>query len=436
MNATHLEKIFYHYIDTRPEIENIVNARFFETPEIREAHEIRKEFRKKYHKAPTASQLKEISKIKGIQDKLTPEKIDILYEINLSQYDNEWIQETTESWIENKNLDISVLDLVQYLKTTKISSDNVKDVVQTAKSIITDRNNIDFKFDDGLDFFDPTAHRQLIYESFSTGYPYLDTVLGGGYSPKTLLAFAGMPKVGKSIFLCNLAAAGCRNGYNTAYISFEMGDRKIIKRLGANLLGIKTAEYDRMAEDPREIKNRMSTITSDDPFKTIGCLKIKEFPTSTASTTDVENWLKKMEELKGIKFRLVVLDYINIMKNWRNPNTENTYMKIKQIAEDLRAMAMRNNWTVVTATQFSKGAFSASDVTLEQISESTGLIHTVDGLFGIIQDEMMYMNNEYFLKTLANRNEGYKNSKKRFTINYDYMRIVEDQASEIVMSQF
>lgn len=180
----------------------------------------------------------------------------------------------------------------------------------------------------------------------------------------------------------------------------------------------------------------MSTITSDDPFKTIGCLEIKEFPTSTASTTDVENWLKKMEELKGIKFRLVVLDYINIMKNWRNPNTENTYMKIKQIAEDLRAMAMRNNWTVVTATQFSKGAFSASDVTLEQISESTGLIHTVDGLFGIIQDEMMYMNNEYFLKTLANRNEGYKNSKKRFTINYDYMRIVEDQASEIVMSQF
>lgn len=60
----------------------------------------------------------------------------------------------------------------------------------------------------------------------------------------------------------------------------------------------------------------------------------------------------------------------------------------------------------------------------------------MDGLFGIIQDEMMYMNNEYFLKTLANRNEGYKNSKKRFTINYDYMRIVEDQASEIVMSQF
>lgn len=435
MNATHLEKIFYHYVDTRPEIENVINGRFFETSEIREAYEIRKEFRKKYHKSPTASQLKEISKIKGINEKLSNEKIDILYEVDLSKYDPDWVQETTESWIEFKNLDISVMDLVQYLKTTKVGTENIKDVVQTAKSIITDRNNIDFKFDEGLDFFDPSSHRQLINETFTSGFLYLDTVLGGGYSPKTLIALAGMPKVGKSIFLCNLAAQGVRNGYNAAYISFEMADRKIVKRLGSNLLGIKISEYNRMAEDPREIRNRMKTITTDDPFKTIGTLKVKEFPTSTASVVDVENWLKRVEELKGIKFKLVVLDYINIMRNWRNPNTENTYMKIKQIAEDLRAMAMRNNWTIVTATQFARGAYSASDVTLEQISESSGLIHTVDSLFGIIQDEIMYMNQEYYLKNLANRDDGYKNSKKRFTINYDYMRIVEDLNSEIIHSQ-
>lgn len=436
MNATHLEKIFYHYIDTRPEIEGIVRSRFFETPEIREAYDLRQEFRKRYHKAPTAAQLKEIAKIKGLQERLTPEKIDILYELDLKKYESEWVQETTESWVEYKNLDTSVIDLVQYLKTTKISSDNIKEVVQTAKSLITDRNNIDFKFDEGLDFFDPSAHRQATFEAFSTGFPYLDVVLGGGYAPKTLVCLAGMPKVGKSIFLCNLAASAVRNGYNTAYLSFEMADRKIVKRLGANLLGVKTSEYDRLAENPREIRDRISTISTDDPFKTIGSLKIKEFPTSTAGVPDIESWLLRVEELKGIKFKLIVLDYINIMKNWRNPNTENTYMKIKQIAEDLRAMAMRNNWTIITATQFSKGAFSASDVTLEQISESTGLIHTVDGLFGIIQDEVMYMNNEYYLKTLANRNEGYKNSKKRFTINYEYMRISEDMNSEIIQSQF
>ena len=143
-----------------------------------------------------------------------------------------------------------------------------------------------------------------------------------------------------------------------------------------------------------------------------------------------------MEERKQQKFNLVFVDYVGIMRNSRNPNSENSYMKIKQIAEDLRAMAMRNGWCVITASQFSKGAYNASDVILEQIAESAALIHTVDGLFGIIQDEIMYMNTEYYLKTLANREEGYKNTKKRFTVSYDYARITEDMNSEIINPQF
>jgi hypothetical protein len=171
-------------------------------------------------------------------------------------------------------------------------------------------------------------------------------------------------------------------------------------------------------------------------FQLPGELRVKEFPTSTAGVPDIENWLKKTQELDGKKFKLVVVDYIGIMKNWRNPNSENTYMKIKQVAEDLRAMAMRNDWCVLTASQFNRGAYSNSDVTLEHIAESSALIHTVDCLMGIIQDEMMYAASEYYLKCLANREEGYKNSKKRFTVSYDFMRIREDMDSTIIESTY
>jgi KaiC/GvpD/RAD55 family RecA-like ATPase len=431
MQSSHLEKIFYHYIDQRPELEPAVNARFYENPEIRLAHEVRSEFRKRYSTPPTAGQLKQICKLKGIQDQLSDEKIEALYEINLGEYDTEWLENTAEAWIEYKTLDSSVIDLVSYLKTTKISAENVKEVVQTAKSLISDRNSVDFKFDEGLDFFDPESHRQRAQQRFSTGYNYLDTVLGGGYSPKTLIAFAGIPKVGKSMWLCNLACQGVRQGYNVAYISLEMADTKIVKRLGCNMLNISSKEYDAVSEDLSFIKRKLSSISSE-TLSVPGAMKVKEFPTSTASVTDIENWLKRMEERKGVKFKLVVIDYIGIMRNWRNPNSENSYMKIKQIAEDLRAMAMRNEWCIVTASQFNRGAFNTNDVVLEQIAESAALIHTVDGLFGIIQDELMYMNSEYFLKTLANREEGLKNSKKRFVISYDYMRIAEDENSEII----
>jgi hypothetical protein len=130
--------------------------------------------------------------------------------------------------------------------------------------------------------------------------------------------------------------------------------------------------------------------------------------------------------MRGIKFKVIIVDYINIMKNWRNPNSENTYMKIKQIAEDLRGMAMTNNWSIITATQTKQGDFDASDLIINSAAESSGLVATVDGMFGIIQDPIMYANKEYKLKILANRDDGYKNAHKIFNVDYRYMRISED----------
>ncbi len=138
-----------------------------------------------------------------------------------------------------------------------------------------------------------------------------------------------------------------------------------------------------------------------------------------------------MQEQQGFKFKVIFVDYINIMKNWRNPNTENTYMKIKQIAEDLRAVAMRNEWAIITATQVGRSSYDSTDLTMGSVSESAALIHTIDMGYGIIQDPIMHSNREYILKVLANRDEGYKNVKKKFKINYDYMNITEDMNSEL-----
>lgn len=231
-----------------------------------------------------------------------------------------------------------------------------------------------------------------------------------------------------SIWLANMATSSIRMGYNAAYISMEMRDRKVIKRLGANLLNIKMSEYNKIARDKDKIKSRIKNIGFDN-LKTPGKLYVKEYPTSTASVQDIERWLLKMQEMKGIKFKTVFVDYINIMRNWRNPNSENTYMKIKQLAEDLRAMAVRNEWCVVTATQVNRAGFDGTDLSFSNVSESAALIHTIDAMWGIIQEATMHANNEYILKLLANRDDGHKNSKKKFNINYEYMRITEHDSN-------
>lgn len=432
MVSTHLEKIFYHYVLERPELLNVVKPRFFRTSSLSKLYEIGNNFYEKYNKQPTQQQVKELVKSLGLSEEINDQQISLLYETNLSQYEPEWLKESTEAWVEYQNLDASVQDLISYLKTTQVNVENVKDVVQTAKTIISDQNNIQFGFDEGLDFFNPDSHIQPVSDTFSSGYEYIDTVLGGGFYSKALFCFIGEMKIGKSIWLANLAANSVKLGQNTAVISLEMRDRKLVKRLGANLLGIPMKEYAEAARDTVDLKQKLGTLGYSE-LRTPGKLYVKEFPTSSAGVPDIERYLKKMEELKGIKFKVVILDYINILKNWRNPNSENTYMKIKQIAEDLRAMAMRNEWAIVTATQINRSGFGSTDLNATNISESAALGHTVDAMFGIIQDEIMHANREYILKLIANRDDGYKNSRRKFLINYDLMRITEDPNTQIML---
>ncbi len=425
MDLTHSENIILRYVIDSSTYLETCKKDFFKNEDLGEIFTAVKEFWDKYHEMPTGDQLVEAFKIKGESDRVQASEIRSIYEIDLSKYEDDWLRETTEFFIEYKNLTKSAVDALKYIQSTPVSSDNIKNVIDTFKNIIVDRNNIDFSFDEGLDFFNPNNHKQLKQNTFSSGYPFIDTVLGGGFSAKALYVFMGMPKVGKSLWLGNLAASAVKSGHNVAVISLEMIDRKYVKRMGANILGIPVGDYNDTAEDETAIKKKLNSVTYDN-LRVPGQLFIKEFPTSQASVNDVERYLKKIEENKGIKFKVIVVDYINIMKNWRNPNSENTYMKIKQIAEDLRGMAMNNNWSIITATQTKQGDFDASDLSINSAAESSGLVATVDGMFGIIQDPIMYANREYKLKILANRDDGYKNAYKVFSVDYRYMRITED----------
>ena len=426
MDLTHSENIILRNILTNPVYLETCKSEYFKNPGFQEIFLLSKKFWERYKEVATADQLKEAVKLEGKSDKIQPGEIQAVYDVDLGKYQDDWLTETTELFIEYKNLVTSAVDGVKYIQQTSVTSDNIKEVIGTFKKIVVERNNIDFSFDQGLDFFHPDNHKQLSHTTFSAGYPFIDTVLGGGFSSKSLYVFMGMPKVGKSLWLGNLAIQAVRSGHNVAIISLEMSDRKYIKRIGANLLGIPVKEYSSIADDEQKIKKKLQNLAYEN-LRTPGKLFVKEFPTSQASSADIERYLRKVEEQNGIKFKVVIIDYINIMKNWRNPNSENTYMKIKQIAEDIRGVAMSNEWAIVTATQTKQSDFDSTDLSIISAAESSGLVATVDGLFGIIQDPVMYANKEYKLKLIANREDGYKNAYKMFDVDYSYMRIMENQ---------
>jgi hypothetical protein len=159
----------------------------------------------------------------------------------------------------------------------------------------------------------------------------------------------------------------------------------------------------------------------------LGELIVKEFPTGTASAIDVENYFLKVQQNIGKKFSIIVVDYINLMRPLREQG--NVYEKIKVISEELRAVAIRNEWCIITATQIKRDAVDDQDLSMSDIAESFGLVHTVDSLFGLIRGPM---EKRMKIKLIANRDGGYTESFKMYRMSYEYAKLTEenDPASE------
>lgn len=419
------EKIFFKLSLAKPKYLQSIKAGFYTSEEIDILSRISNQFYTKYNETPTKENLLLLTqRNQRAKEKISENILDILFEVDLDQYDEDWLTSTAESWIKWRTFDTSLVDTIEFIKTTQVTPENVDSIVTKVKGLINDRNNLTFNSDLGLDFFDVESHDQRETEKVSTGYNFIDRMLGGGYDKGgNLIVYAGEQNIGKSIYLANDAANFVKMGTNTVVITAEMAAHKFVKRIGSNLLTININDYAEKAKNKDSIKRKLETV--GDGFTPPGQLFIKQFPTSQATVLDIEAYVSQIEEERQIKIGAVVVDYINILANYRNQNTENTYMKIKQIAEDLRAMGIRNDWLIVTATQITRSGYNSSDITMTDIAESAGLSHTADVMLGIIQDDLMRANNEYWLKVLKIRDGEGKGTKCKLNINWNYMRLIE-----------
>ena len=78
-----------------------------------------------------------------------------------------------------------------------------------------------------------------------------------------------------------------------------------------------------------------------------GKIIIKEFPPSSLTVPQLKAWIKKHLVEKGIKFDVIIVDYLNLFDGPGN----NLYEKIKNIAEQTRALSYYFSVPVLSATQ-------------------------------------------------------------------------------------
>jgi len=213
--------------------------------------------------------------------------------------------------------------------------------------------------------------------------------------------------------LSSLAAGFVNNGHDTLYITLEMAEEKIARLIDANLMDIKINEVQDMDRDDfvnhyRDRKNKKG-----------GRLFVREFPTTTAGTSIFRALLDDLKYKKEFEPKIIIVDYINIMKCDRFSDS-NSYTMVKSITEELRGLAVDGNYCIVSATQTNRAGAQNSDIDMTDTAESYGLPQTVDLLIGLLSSDILREKNLLIMKSLKNRLNGIVGYKFPVKTNFEY----------------
>lgn len=235
-----------------------------------------------------------------------------------------------------------------------------------------------------------------------------------------------------SLWMQNFAVKSANMGHNVLYITLEMSERKVMKRLGAMRLKIPINDYDTMSKDTDMIKRKIANLSktegSADLFdRKVGKIITKFWAAGTATISDFDNYIQKLKEKKDIKIDLVIVDYITLVAAGKGTAADNLYTKGKHLAEGLRALGAKYKCPVITGVQVAKDAWNSSDITLESVPESKAIAETADTFFAIIRTEEMKRQNLYRFKLLKQRDGDFLKSQIRLNLNSTYLTLENDQ---------
>ena len=371
-------------------------------------------FFNKYNKPISSDILTiELSNRSDITDKQLSDVITSVGALPTEEANQDWLIEHTEKFCKDKAVYNAILESIKIIdgKDDKRTQESIPHILSEALAVSFDNHVGHDYLDDAQDRFD-FYHR--VEEKLEFDLDLFNKITKGGFSKKTLNVILAGTGVGKSLFMCHVAASTLMQGKNVLYITMEMAEERIAERIDANLLNLTMDEL--KVIDRKVFNTRLDKIAK----KTQGKLIVKEYPTAGAHSGHFRALLEELKIKKDFMPDLIVIDYLNICASARlkmGANV-NSYTYVKTIAEELRGLAVEYNVPMLSATQTTRGGFDNTDVGLQDTSESFGLPATVDFMCALISTEELEEMNQLMVKQLKNR---YNDPSyfKRFVIGVD-----------------
>jgi replicative DNA helicase len=389
---------------------------YFKDKNIASVFTIISEFYVKRDKLPTLTEVKTYLTTEDLKTSFK-NLVESLKDIDKNIDKNE-LYDNTEQFLKEKAVYSTMLD---------VASDIAKGDIDTSiiLSKIEQSCNISLVTDTGFDLYNDidTLIDDLcsVQRSIPSTWPWLDDALNGGFleSGRALYVFAGETNIGKSIFLGNIATNIANQGKNVLLVTLEMSELLYARRICTNVTKIPLKEMNMNTQTLRSVIKEQQQSGK-------GSIFIKEFPPSTITPNQLKAFIKKIKD-QGIAIDAIVLDYLNLV---HSPIGSNSYERVKNVTEQVRAMSYVFNCPIITATQLNRSGFSIDNPDLATISESVGLAATADVIVSIFQNEEDRELGVIRLGMMKNR-YGPRGHTQAMRIDYSTLTITQSEDSAI-----
>ena len=403
---------------------------YFSDYNERTVYKIINDYFQKYNASPSIEALAIELSNASINEQSFKDCKEIVSSLIKEDTDIKWLLDKTEAFCQEKAIYNGIMKSINILddKTGKETKGAIPQILSDALAVSFDTNI-------GHDYFEDANSQYDYYHQKTAKMPFdiamLNKITDGGIDAEgTLNILLGGIHAGKTLTLCHLAAAYLTAGYNVLYITMEMSERKIRERIDANLLDIPIKELKTVSKESYERKiDRIK-------LKTVGKLKVKQYPTSGASSSNFRYLINELKQKKKFRPDVVIVDYINICGSASVKRSGGSYEYIKAIAEELRGLAIELGIPFWSATQVTRGNLSSSDFGMDATSESISLPAIADLMLAIIVTDELKELNQMLIKQLKNRYAD-MNFDTRFVVGLDRSRMrlydVEQTAQEDIL---
>jgi len=387
-----------------------VKAEYFQEKSERLVYETITSYFEKYGSVPTIDAvLVELSQKKGVNQDLYNETTDIVSSLKKKDKPSEeWLIDVTEKFCQDQAIFNAVYRSIKVIESEKEERGNIPKMLSDALAVSFDTNI-------GHDFLEMSDNRFDYYhrkeQKIAFGIKKLDEITKGGAQRKAMYVFMSETGLGKTLTMTNCASNNLLDGKNVLYITAEMSEEEISKRVEANLMDV---PLDMLVQMPKDVYDRKIAKLKS---RTVGKLVIKEYPTGSAHVGHFRFLLNELRLKKNFVPDVIYVDYINICASSRiKPgNASGTYSLVKSITEEFRGLAVEYNVALISATQANRSGYGNGDMDITSTSESIGLPQTVDFLLALMAGEIP---SEILCKQLKNRFSDI-NIDRKFVVGVD-----------------